>query len=204
MVSRAVLSVTALCLCLVALAQSALAEYPKPSLYPVSWELEFSYRLPRRIVVQLPDRPATAYWYLPYTVVNRSDDERMFMPIFELVTEDGKVIRSDNNVPRRVFDQIKSREKNQFMEHPIGVSGTIRLGEAQARDSVAIWEEPMPEMGRFSIYVGGLSGESTTVGAGEQKVILRKSLQLNYLIRGDEIYPGEDQINENPKQWVMR
>ena len=30
---------------------------------------------------------------------------------------------------------------------------------AQARDSVAVWEEPDPDMGTFRIFVGGLSGE---------------------------------------------
>ena len=38
----------------------------------------------------------------------------------------------------------------------------------------------------------------------EDLVILRKTLQLNYLINGDEVYPGEDVVNENPSQWVMR
>jgi hypothetical protein len=35
-------------------------------------------------------------------------------------------------------------------------------------------------------------------------VILRKTLQLNYLVRGDDVYPGEDEVNENPQEWVMR
>ena len=34
--------------------------------------------------------------------------------------------------------------------------------------------------------------------------ILRKTLQLNYFIRGDEVYPGEDQVNDNPSMWIMR
>ena len=63
----------------------------------------------------------------------------------------------------------------------------------------------MARMGHFSIFVSGLSGETATVKDKDGKdQILRKTLQLNYLIRGDDIYPGEDEVNENPSEWVMR
>jgi hypothetical protein len=35
-------------------------------------------------------------------------------------------------------------------------------------------------------------------------VILRKTLQLNYWIKGDEVYPGEDEVNQTAEVWVMR
>jgi ABC-type transporter MlaC component len=35
-------------------------------------------------------------------------------------------------------------------------------------------------------------------------IILRKTLQLNYHIRGDDVYPGEDEVNVNKSDWVMR
>jgi hypothetical protein len=42
-------------------------------------------------------------------------------------------------------------------------------------------------------------------------LILRKTLQLTYHLNGDDVYPGEDVVNEgegrignNPKVWVMR
>ena len=41
-------------------------------------------------------------------------------------------------------------------------------------------------------------------GADGKETILRKTLRLNYFIRGDEVYPGEDEVNENPQEWVMR
>ena len=63
----------------------------------------------------------------------------------------------------------------------------------------------MSRMGRFSIFVTGLSGENATVkGPDDKDVILRKTLQLNYLIRGDEVYPGEDEVNDDSQEWVMR
>ena len=87
------------------------------------------------------------------------------------------------------------------------------IGEDQTKDGVAIWKEPTPRMGRFSIYIQGLSGEAVTLKDDQgnevktpdgKPVILRKTLQLNYFIRGDEVYPGEDDVNDLPEQWVMR
>ena len=93
------------------------------------------------------------------------------------------------------------------------IGGSLRIGPDQARDGVAIWAEPAAELGSFSIFVGGLSGEfaflkdasgAEVKTADGKPIILRKTLQLNYLIRGDEVYPGEDAVNENAETWVMR
>src|SRR4051794_3567973 len=136
------------------------AEYPTPSVYPISWQLDFDHDLPKRVVVDVPgEGPPRAYWYMTYTVTNNTDQERTFLPIFELLTNDGKVIRSDNKIALKVFNTIKAREGKKLLEEGTQIGGAIRLGETQAKDGVAIWREPDPEMGQFSIFVGGLSGE---------------------------------------------
>ena len=182
------------------------ADYPKPSPYPRSWELKFEHGIPKRVVVQVQGSPVPkAYWYLTYTVTNETDKEQLFLPAFELLTEDGRVIRNDINIPGAVFNAIKKREGMKFLQPAAMIGGELRLGPDQAKDGVAIWPEPAARMGQFSIFVSGLSGETATVkGPDGKDVILRKTLQLNYLIRGDEIYPGEDEVNENPSEWVMR
>ena len=150
---------------------------------------------------------------MTYSVTNNSDQERSFLPVFEMLTEEGKVFRSDRNLPYQVFTDIKAREKNKFLEHFTQIGGEIRLGEDEARDGVAIWKEPGPEMGSFSIFLTGLSGEFARLKDAEGKdvkdakgepVILRKTLQMNYFIRGDDVYPGLDEVNTRPEQWVMR
>ena len=192
----------------------ASADFPKPSPYRISWELKFEHETPRRMVVQVPGKSApVAYWYMTYTVTNKTDQERTYLPFFELYTTEGKVLRSDRNIPKKVFDTIKEREKKQFMEPWTTLGGELLIGEDQAKDGVCIWEEPMPRMGKFSIFCGGLSGEIVTLkdDAGAPKkdkdgnpIILRKTLQLNYHIRGDEVYPGEDDVNPEAAVWVMR
>jgi hypothetical protein len=187
--------------------------FPVPSVYPKSWELKFDHGKPQRIEVDTGSGSKKAYWYLAYTVTNPTDEERTFLPVLELLANDGRVFRSDNKVPPQVFSTIKRRERNEFLENQYLIGGALRLGPDQAREGVAIWEEVSPEMGSFSIFVSGLSGEYAFLkdAKGENAkspdgnpIILRKTLQLNYLIRGDEVYPGEDVVNENAENWVMR
>src|SRR5687768_7506155 len=91
--------------------------FPTPSLYPKSWELDFVHGKPTRIVVQPPGSAVPkAYWYMIYTVTNNTDSEQLFLPSFELATEDGRVIRNDINIPQAVFNAVKQREGVRFLE----------------------------------------------------------------------------------------
>jgi hypothetical protein len=198
------------------------AAFPKPSVYPVAWQLKFDHPMPKRIVVKGADNVPVAYWYLTFTVVNNSDQEQRFLPVFEMLTDDGTVIRSDKDVPAAVFDAIKAREKKRSLQRIEQVTGRILIGEDQARDGVAIWKEPSPRMGTFHIFVSGLSGEVAYMKDGEEvdqrklewfKIsdeerkkykVLRKTLDLTYQIPGDEIRPEEDPILLKSEQWVMR
>jgi hypothetical protein len=187
--------------------------YPQPSIYPVSWQLDFTHGMPTRIVVDVPGQGPLPFYYMTYTVTNLTGQERMFFPNFILVSKTGKTCQSDDHIPAGVFSAIKKRQNNPALQSANDIAGNLRQGEDQAKDGVAIWPEPDPRMGAFSIYVGGLSGEfvilkdakgKSVENAKGQPIILRKTLQLNYLIQGDEIYPGEDEIHKGAQRWVMR
>src|SRR3954451_16901351 len=84
------------------------AAVPEPSPYPISWELTFDYKTPKRIVVNVPgSRTPKAYWYIPYTITNEGEETQDFVPQFEMLTPDGKVHRARNDVPKQVIDAIK-------------------------------------------------------------------------------------------------
>lgn len=187
--------------------------YPEPSKYPLSWELKFKHGTPKRIAVTLPDKGTVAFWYLTFTVTNQTDKEQEFLPTFDLVTNEGQVIHSDFAIPEQVFLAIKSAEGNDLLERLPKMAGTIRIGDDQARDGVAIWPEPAPRMGAFSIFVGGLSGEFVVLKDDDGKpkldaegnpIILRKTLEIDYVIYGDELYPDKDQVHFKGERWVMR
>lgn len=197
-----------------AIALCSATTFPSPSPYPISWELKFDHGLPKRIIVETPDSPTPlAYWYMTYTVTNKTDKEQIFLPHFDMVSRTGNVIRSDENISKKVFDAIKQREGSQFLEPFTKIGGEIRLGEDEARDGVAIWKEPDPRMGNFTIFVSGLSGESVQMkddsgqplkDADGNPIILHKTLQLNYLVRGGDVYPGQDEVNVKSEDAVMR
>ena len=200
---------------------STAVAYPKPSVYPVSWQLKFEHSAAKRIVVTTPGTGApVAYWYMTYTVTNTTDQEQSFLPVFEMVTNDGKVIRSDKDVPGEVFTAIKKREHKGSLEPMEKISGRLLIGEDQARDGVAIWPEPSRRMGTFDLFVTGLSGESVFMRDGEEYDVkdwtklsdedrkklstLRKTLQLTYQVPGDETKPELNPVVPKGEEWLMR
>lgn len=188
--------------------------FPEPSKSPIAWEITIKTDQPKRIVVEVPgESTPKAYWYITYTVTNNSGQDVNFLPTFEWVTNEGKVIRSDKNIPNAVFDKIKAASGNKLLENAVKIAGTLRQGEDEAKDGVAIWEEPAPRLGDFSIFVTGLSGESTplTDAAGKpssdadgKPILLYKTLELDYKLAGDEVYPGNDLLTKLGQKWVMR
>jgi hypothetical protein len=191
-------------------------KYPEPSVYPLpsAWYLTFKHGAVKRIVVDVPGkRVPTAYWYLLYTITNNSGKEVDFLPDFEMVSEDGKIHRSDQAVPLPVFEAIKKAEGNDLLISATQATGPLHQGEDQAKDSVAIWEEPAARMGTFSVYVGGLNSEFVQAtdndgkpinGADGKPITLRKTLKLDYTIWGDEVKPELDEVHAKPDEWVMR
>jgi hypothetical protein len=216
------LTVVAFAATLVALVLPLRAEpkYPEPSPYPIAWEFTFDYDLPARIVVNAPNSTATkAYWYLPYTITNEGEDTQTFIP--QLLTDDGKLHKANRDVPKYVFDAIRTRQRNDLLLPPTRAGGELRPGVDQARDSIAVWEEPNPDMDTFRIFVGGLSGEFVELKDDKgvqlkdkkgEPIILRKTLQLTFHTKGDDVHPGdpdplnegEGRIGKNKKVWVMR
>lgn len=68
-------------------------------------------------------------------------------------------------------------------------------------------------MGRFSLFVGGLSGEIVVVPGpnGEPltdedglPMLVRKTKQLTFRVRGDEFDTGRDSVVTEQDTWVMR
>ena len=203
-------------------AAAVVRAFPKPSVHPVSWELGFEHGTPTRITVKTAGADAPkAYWYMTFKVTNNTREDQLFLPVFEMVDDKGNVHRSDKAIPADVFTAIKQQERKKLMEPLAAVSGKLLQGEDQARDSVAIWEEPVERMGTFSIFVSGLSGEAVWYKDGkateardmkwaaglkpeEAGAILRKTLHLQWQVPGDDVYQGRDVRVLKTEEWVMR
>jgi hypothetical protein len=200
---------------------SGVKAFPKPSINHVSWELDFQHGLPTRVAVAVPGADAPkAFWYMTFSVTNNSKDEQNFLPVFDLVDDRGNIHHSDQNIPKEVFAAIKAREGKKMLEPLTKASGRILVGPDQAHDSVAIWPEPLERMGTFSIFITGLSGEAVWFKDGKETQlkdadwvktkpeeagqVLRKTLQIDIQIPGDEFYQGRDKVIQKDETWVMR
>jgi len=197
--------------------------YPRPSPFPVSWELSVTHGVPKRIVLTLPGHLApTAYWYLTYHVTNNSDQQDnydpdkyqpiVFYPHFEMRTRDGKIVQGNQSVSPFVFDAIKAREGDPMLIAPAQMGGLIQIGPDHAKDSVAVFPEPDLRMGAFTIFISGMWGETSPVTGPDGKtmtdakgnpILLHKTLMLNYHVDGDE-NPSNGVLRKTGEQFIMR
>jgi len=180
--------------------------YPRPSPYPITWELDFISEAPKRVEFKQADGSIKAYWYVVYSVMNRTGQEQQFFPLFEILDSRGNVSRTDRLIPREVFDAVKGRSGRQFLKSALQIAGQLRVGEEQAEDGVAIWPEGDRDVRNFTVFIQGLSGETATVSGLEaaKGIILRKTLQLDYRVRGDGAVAGDDLVEEVGRRFIMR
>jgi hypothetical protein len=204
-------------LLLAAQEREPVGEGPEPSPTPISWEVEFRYLPPRRIQSQGAGGLQT-YWYMVYTAVNRSSTTQRFFPICQLVTEDLAVIDTDSGISPLVFDAIRERHRgtHKYLTHPTKAIGPLRVGEGNARESVAIWRDVDLKGATFKIYVAGLSGEAQLVEnprfdatkseseSNPRYFTLRKTLELTYRFPASEATRPLVEPDLLGSRWVMR
>ena len=181
--------------------------YPLPSALEKSWTLEVSYRTPRPILVADADGTPHWYWYLPYTVVNRSNADRMFVPEVLVAGDGGAVVHANQDIPVHVFSAIKARLNDRYLVDPVKAVGKLLQGDDNALDSVAIWPAAEKPGVRLRIFFGGLSGETEAVKnpvTGQEMPQLSKTLMLEYQTPGKPPTPAEQPVLFESGTWVMR
>jgi hypothetical protein len=207
------------------LAQGAWSAPPKPSVVPVSWDLDFKAQELRSIMVTLPgEAKPKKFWYLQYTIINNTKADQVFVPEMVIYTDTGQVLDAGNKVPTPVFTAIQKRVNNPLLMESVGITGKILQGEDNAKDGVAIWRDIDPEARAFDIFIGGLSGErvkvETPTGAEAPKtlgepttsapttqggyVFLSKTLQYHYTLPGDPTKRDSNMPKLESTDWVMR
>ncbi len=212
---------------------SATVAAPIPSIAPVSWELGITYHDPDRITVELPGSGVSsigseisgagnsdfgAYWYLLYTVTNESGREVEFYPSFEIVTDALGVVTGGEGIHPRVYEAVDERHRRvyPFFVDPARMVGAIRQGADNAKTSAIAFPPLDPEVNRFTLYVGGLSGEIVKVRnwgfdpgqeeseSNARSFLLRKTLAITYDIPGDRRTQPIAKPVRVKEEWVMR
>jgi hypothetical protein len=187
----------------------------KDELSPTSrvWVLDFKFKDPRLIKVDVPGRGERVCWYLWYQVTNNTAEPRTFIPDFELVTHDRNTVHHDQVLPRvqeairqveDPTDHLKIKNSVTIAAEPIPPSRPN--ASPRTVTGVAIWDDVDPDANYYSIFVAGLSnGWAVTDGPGNKQVVRRKTLQLNFKRTGDRYYQRSEEIRfVPPAQWIYR
>jgi hypothetical protein len=168
------------------------------------WVLDFAFKPLRIITVELPGKGRREVHYVYYQVINKTGEPRMFVPQFTLVTDTGK--RYEDTVLPQAVKQIQNREDPsiQNLYGAVDIMGMVppskKQGVEDAVFGVAVWEGVDAKADKLTIFVKGLSNglREDVAPDGGKPVIRHKTLQINFIRRGDqfdqkerEIIPGE-------------
>lgn len=223
-----------------ATATSSLRAEPQPTPAPTKWELTFKPDQLQKI-----NANGRTYWYLIYRVVNNTGEDVDFLPVIERVsdiTTEQPVEKAEQSpdkasklivdpaltgVDISVFKAIKQRHARTYplLVSPVEVIGRIRQGIDNSRESVAVFKDLDPRVSKFTIYVGGLSGERQTLPnpsyrkpakpadgsvavAPDEKnppvFVIQKTLALPYTLPGDASTRRYATPALGRPDWVMR
>ncbi|MBS3733896.1 MAG: hypothetical protein KGY99_03110 [Phycisphaerae bacterium] len=206
---------------LFALVGDSTGETPRPSVLEEDWQFEFKFKnlQPLRLKV---GSEIKLYWYLRYTVMNRTGADRTFTPEFVLYSERGTLLKADEHVPPDAYRIIKKRHNNPLLRRNAAMNGKLLQGEDNAKHGVAIWPDFDAASGSVDIFIGGLSGENkqivlpvpirktlrtaegTTRESEKRTIVLSKTLNLRFEIPGEAAARHRVTPKLTAAKWVMR
>ncbi|MBL8794774.1 MAG: hypothetical protein JNM56_12775 [Planctomycetia bacterium] len=175
------------------------------------WVLDFRFKDPRLITVDIPGRGKKVVWYLWYQVINNTGEPRYFIPNFELVTLDKNTIHRDQILP-------KAEEAIKRIEDPTGyldIKNSVTIAKQpipvtkpnsapRPVTGIAVWDDifgEAPDTTRFSIFVSGLSNGYSL---DDKNLLRRKTLQLNFKRLSDRFHPEAEVKFISPSEWLYR
>ncbi|MEI7686158.1 MAG: hypothetical protein WCL32_14125 [Planctomycetota bacterium] len=194
------------------------------------WTLDFRFKDPRIIKVNIPGRGTRIVWYMWYQVINRSEKPVRFQPIFELVTHEHPAVYQDEILPTAEEAIRKLEDPSAYLNiknsYSIGLN-FIPISKApeeafpRAVTGVAIWDaspadlknregskKDLSDSSQFSIFVRGLSNGFVVVdppAPGLPPLTREKTLQLKFRRTGDRYSTdSRDMVFLPPAEWTYR
>ncbi len=174
------------------------------------WVLDFAFKPVRLQTVEIPGKGRRIVHYLYYQLVNNTDEPRMFVPQFTLVTDTGKTYQ-DSVIPQAVKVVENREDPTKPLLGAVDIVGMVppngkKEGIDDAVYGVAVWEGVDPAADQFSIYIRGLSDGYQLVtppGSAEPQTHY-KTLRLDFNRLGDEFNINEQEIRlaEPPYEWI--
>ena len=190
------------CLAVLVFACSALA-YPKPAPVPYKWELQFE---PGELRLYQDKQTGGHYWFFTYTVTNRTGKDQLWAPKLTLFTDGGEILEAGRDVPTRITEEMLDLLGNELLQDQNEVLGEIFQGRENAKEGLVIWPARNLKVNQASLFIAGISGETARVKnpvSGEE-VILRKTLQRDYLVPGSAAARGTKPVEMISQTWILR
>jgi len=155
------------------------------------WQLDFKFKNPRLVTVDVPGQGRKTFWYLWYDVVNNTGEPHTFVPDFELVI--GDKVHRDVVLPKiqEAIRRLEDPDRDFDVKNSVTIAaqpipplkrGAVKKAEA----GVAIWVGVDPAPKCFTVFVSGLSS-SWSRAAGQ--AVRRQVLKINFKRADDEILP---------------
>lgn len=190
---------------------------PQPAIVPApnQWTLNVVYTQPQQITVNVPggEKPQR-FWYIIITVTNSFNMDVPFYPSCELMTDTFQIIPAYKDTKNAVFEKIKTMYKKKYplLESLESANSKILQGEDNTKDFAIIWPDFDPNAKNISLFLAGLSNETTVVehpiakdpNGNPEKIYLRKTLELQYSIGGDPSLRNKAGLVFKNQQWIMR
>ena len=190
---------------------------PEPAIVPApgQWTLDMEFTNPMEITLPLgSDKKPLKFWYLIITLTNNTGKDVDFYPKCDLMTNSFQIVPAGKFVSTALFDQIRKRHKARypFLELLDQAGTKILQGEDNARDIAVIWPDFDVKATAVKLFITGLSNETANVNypilkddtGAPLKVFLRKTLELNYSLRGDPALKTSASFEFQGKRWIMR
>lgn len=180
--------------------------FPRPAIVAKAWQLDLEVGKPQPISVRDVDGQIQWYWYLTYKVQNNTRQERLFIPEIAVATDEGHIVTAGQDVPSKVFEAIKKRQRNPLLMSPIEIVGRLLLGTDFAKESVAVWPAFDRPVDNIDIFFAGLSGETQAIEhpLTKEPVVMRKVLMVTFATPGAKVHPQEQPVLPRGDEWIMR
>jgi hypothetical protein len=181
------------------------------------WVLDFHFKDPRVMTVDIPGRGRKLVWYLWYQVSNSTGAPRTFIPRFVWVSHDEDTVQYDQVLPKAQLALTRLEDPDALLDiknsvtmaaTPIPVSKEFnekgeRISFPKLVTGVALWDNINPKSTQFSIFVYGLSDGWSVIDGPDGKPLVRvKTLQLKFRRLGDEYSQNSGQIRFMGHEWV--
>lgn len=187
---------------------------PAPSLAPAAgiWTLDVQFAQPLTLSMKIGDK-AEKYWYTVLTLTNNTGEDVSFIPKCELMTDTWQVTQSDTGIVKPVYDRIKliNQGRYPFLQTLDEAPARILEGEDNKVDVLVVWKDFDKNAKSVKMFFAGLSNETSVVNIPDKKnpdemrkIILKKSLSLEYNIPGDSKKRSAQQLEFSKRGWVMR